>query len=246
MKNPVVSRILAIILLTILLVGNYHHNGVSKHNMGKEAYLAQQNEYYDAHYASPKITDNIPLAGGLFLTLFVMLETTAFGIRKLPMVSKVYRNARATSADLTILGYLTIAFGVISIVAGGFNHKFGLVNGTVDVLIGIGLLRYWRLCRWCSLGFTWLCFLCLPLASMFFLLGVFLPMEVKVEFFNRQFFPSGWYARVIAGFLSFFIAVLWLAAWWALRVLMSPDVRQLFGRTEAVLTDNTSSTKLDS
>jgi len=56
-------------------------------------------------------------------------------------------------------------------------------------------------------------------------------MEVKIELFDRQIFPSGWYAHVIAGFVSFFMAVLWLAVWWALRVLMSPDVRQLFGRT---------------
>lgn len=230
MKNPFVSRILAIVLLTGLLATLYHLRAVRCHDMGKEAYLAKESEYYDTNFTSPHLGKHIALAGGLFALLFAMLETTAFLIRKLPMVSMVYRNAHASATDLTILAYLTIAFGIISAVAGGFDHIFGSVNGALDVLIGIGLLRHWRLCRWCSLGLTWVYFLILPLASMFFLLAVFLPFEVKVEFFKHQFIPTGWYARAIAIFLSFFMAVLWLAAWWALRVLMSPDVRRLFGQ----------------
>jgi hypothetical protein len=244
MKNPLVSRVLAIVLLTILLATHYHLGVTSKHDMGKEACLAKESESYDASFGSPRITKDFLLAGGLFATMFVMLETTAFLIRKLPLVSMVYRNAHASAEDLTILAYLTIAFGVLSAIAGGFHHKFGSVNGVLDVLIGIGLLWHWRLCRWCSLAFTWLYFLCLPLICMFFLLGVFLSLHIKVEFFDHQFVPSGWYARVIAGFLSFFMAVLWLAVLWTLRVLMSPDVRRLFGGVAAKVANDSGVVKI--
>src|SRR5258707_820327 len=97
MKNPLVSRILAIALLAILLAIHYHIGEVSKHDMGKEAYLAKESESYDEHFGSPKIIKDLLLAGGLFATLLVMLETTTFLIRKLPLVSMVYRNAHAST-----------------------------------------------------------------------------------------------------------------------------------------------------
>src|ERR1039457_5305988 len=103
MKNPLFSRLLAMVLLAVLLAIYYHRGEVSNHDMGKEAYLAKESESYNARYGSPKITKDLLSAGSLFATLFVMLETTAFLIRKLPMVSVVYRNAHASTEDLSIL-----------------------------------------------------------------------------------------------------------------------------------------------
>jgi hypothetical protein len=82
--NRVSSRIISAMLLTIMLAVAVHQYAVKLSQMDRAAYLAQQAQSYDRHYAHP-----LPIIALVFVSAFlvggalVAYEVLAFGAFKL-------------------------------------------------------------------------------------------------------------------------------------------------------------------
>lgn len=137
--------------------------------------------------------------------------------------------------DLKILAFLAIAFGILSAIGWGIEYNFGPVKfryiGALGILFGVGLLRFWRLCRWCMIGISWLYLLTLPLMFLFLVLVIIYAPPLKLEIFDHPVGgASGWISRAFGAVLALLTTALWFASFWALRVLRRPDVALLFAR----------------
>lgn len=95
MKPHFVGRLVAMVLFGVLLAAGMHREHVQRGRLGREAFLAQQAERFDRHFAKPDPVA-VELAVGLPLTagFLVAYELVAYGVTKVARVLAASKNHR--------------------------------------------------------------------------------------------------------------------------------------------------------
>jgi hypothetical protein len=130
---------------------------------------------------------------------------------------------RQLPVSLKVVAVLFILSGInaiIEIIVALANGTININFGVLGIFIGIGIFRLRRGWRTCGLVFLWIALIAIPILTvlMFSVSG-----QLDFNVFGQK---AGYIRKELAFVIMAFIFLLCL---WQYRVLVRPDVRQLFG-----------------
>ncbi len=136
-------------------------------------------------------------------------------------------DSRPNPFSLKIVAWLFILAGicsVIKIVVSLLNGDLFVDLSVISLFVGRGLLRRSRGWRTCALVLLWLAMIAVPLVGVAFIMS---PAPIHFHVFGLRI------GQASVGFGIAMVVFVFLLALWQYRVLVRPDVRELFGYLSA-------------